>query len=87
MVLSLYSEMRRRNVNPPVNRTAQIIALACEFGLPRLAMEMAERAEKDEVRGVTTASWVDILRCSAESQYVSGPDRMPGTYPADVTAV
>lgn len=51
----------------------RVVELALEWGVPRVALEMAEYAEQTGVRSVEQVVWADILRGSAEACYVSGP--------------
>ncbi|WVQ65315.1 uncharacterized protein L199_003491 [Kwoniella botswanensis] len=68
-------------------RTA--IRLACEWGCPRLALQIAEKIENDSAVGVRLdqSAWVDILIASADAHYLSGAEtawyRVKSSYTAD----
>ncbi|KAJ9108834.1 hypothetical protein QFC21_000154 [Naganishia friedmannii] len=73
-VLVLLTEMRMRGLSPLPggNRMAQVVEMCCENGAARLALDLAERGEVVEQGGVGLGTWVDILRVSAEGQFMQG---------------
>jgi len=70
LILMLY-EMRARGSDLPVGRAGQIISIATEHGLVRLALDLAKLEEAEFQRDLETSVWVDILRASADRCFVS----------------
>jgi hypothetical protein len=69
----ILNEMWDRGSKPSITIITHGIRLACENGLPRLAIGLAQEFDKDHESGtkVPSASWVRILMSSAENSFVS----------------
>lgn len=69
----LLNELWDRGSAPSIVIIQQAIRLACDHGLPRLAIGITQ--QHDRVNGgvsrISTASWVRILISSAENSFVS----------------
>jgi hypothetical protein len=72
LTLLLY-EIRARGTELPVGRAGQIISIAAEHGLVRLALDLARHEEGEYGSDLETQVWVDILRTSADRYFVSRP--------------
>jgi hypothetical protein len=70
LTLLLY-EIRARGTELPVGRAGQIISIAAEHGLVRLALDLARHEEGEYGSDLETQVWVDILRTSADRYFVS----------------
>lgn len=64
--------MLERSLQPTPQLVQAAIGTCCEWGLPRLALELAEKIESASTTGqrVDESSWIDILIASARNQYV-----------------
>ena len=71
LILMLY-EMRSRGTELPTGRAGQIISITTEYGLVRLALDLARQEEGEYGNDLETQVWVDILRTSADRYFVSG---------------
>lgn len=69
----ILNEMWNMGAKPSIAIITHGIRLACDNGLPRLAVGLAQEFDKDfdSSTKVPTASWVRILMSSAENSYVS----------------
>ncbi|OCF56865.1 hypothetical protein L486_05720 [Kwoniella mangroviensis CBS 10435] len=73
----------------PLHTVKTAIRLACEWGCPRLALQIAEKIENDSAVGVRLdqSAWVDILIASADAHFLSGAEtawyRVKSSYTAD----
>lgn len=76
LVLMLY-EIRTKGIELPAGRAGQIISIAAEQGLVRLALDLAEQEEGEHGNDLETQVWVDILRTSAERYFVSQGQAAP----------
>ncbi|KAK4688370.1 TRIAP1/MDM35 family protein, partial [Tremellales sp. Uapishka_1] len=66
-------DMMERAVPPSATFMRQIIRIACESGCPRLALQLAEKFERESIGlRVNASSWVEILAASADSQFLEG---------------
>lgn len=67
-------EMLERNIMPTETVIRNAVRLCCEWGCPRLALELVQKVENNKAYGgrVEVSSWAALLACSAENQYVSG---------------
>ncbi len=70
-LLLIMDEMLGRGMKLNDGLIKHAVRMLCEWGLPRLAVGLVDRAEKEVGNKVETAAWAQILQSSAESQYVS----------------
>jgi pentatricopeptide repeat protein len=78
-VVVVFAEMLEHNLTPSRTVTKQLIRLACDWGLPRLALQVAERFEAlPESLRIDSSAWVHILAASAQAQYLDGVDKAWG---------
>nr|XP_018262115.1 uncharacterized protein I303_05130 [Kwoniella dejecticola CBS 10117]OBR84273.1 hypothetical protein I303_05130 [Kwoniella dejecticola CBS 10117] len=88
-IIYLISSMFAKNIPPPLYIVKSAIRLACEWGCPRLALEIAEKVEKESATGVRVdqSAWTDILIASADSHFLSGVEtawnRVKNSYTPD----
>ncbi|WVR06552.1 hypothetical protein IAU60_003583 [Kwoniella sp. DSM 27419] len=73
MVL-LLNDMFAHGITPSISTVRQAIRLACEWGFPRLALQLAQKAETESMSGarIEKAAWLEILTSSADSHYLQG---------------
>jgi hypothetical protein len=69
LVLLLF-EIRARGAEFPSYKAGQIISIAAEQGLVRLALDLATLEETQFQTDLETHVWVDILRASADRYFV-----------------
>ncbi len=65
-------EMLERDITVNAAMLKHFVRLACEWGCPRLALQIAERVETKSREGqrVDTAIWIQILIASVDNQFV-----------------
>lgn len=64
-------EMLQHNLTPKPHVVRNLIRMLCEWGLPRLALQLVRRIEvMPQAPKIDTVSWINILTASADSQYV-----------------
>jgi pentatricopeptide repeat protein len=72
----VFSEMLEQNLSPSRGMTKQLVRLACEWGLPRLALQVIEEAESLPNAGRTESSaWVQVLQVSADESFLEGVEK------------
>ena len=71
-VVLVVHEMFERAMTPNPDLVKHVVRMLCEWGCPRLALQIAEKVESGSRDGqrVDTAIWVQILIASAENQFV-----------------
>nr|XP_031864431.1 uncharacterized protein CI109_000345 [Kwoniella shandongensis]KAA5531503.1 hypothetical protein CI109_000345 [Kwoniella shandongensis] len=85
----LITEMFARDITPLPATLKASIRIACEWGCPRLALQLAQKVETESSTGqrIDRDSWFDILVSSADSQYLHGVetawDRVKSSYTPD----
>lgn len=74
-LLVILNEMLARNISLSPVVLGHAIRLCCDLGLPRLALDLADKYESTSAVGyeVPSNSWSRILRSSAETYFVSRP--------------
>ncbi len=68
-------EMFEHEMTPNTALLKHLVRLACEWGCPRLALQMVEKVEAISRDGqrADTAIWIQILMASTDNQYVRPP--------------
>ena len=71
-VILVVHEMFEREMTPNPALVKHVVRMLCEWGYPRLALQIAEKVESGSRDGqrVDTAVWVQILITSADNQFV-----------------
>lgn len=67
----LMHEMQAKEMKPATNQIRQAITAACAWRMPRLAIAFVDLEERTALRPMEQSAWIEILRCSAEEQFVS----------------
>jgi hypothetical protein len=69
----ILNELWERGASPSIAVITHAIRLACDNGMPRLAIGIADEHDKGTEVGtrLPLPSWVRILMSSAENSYVS----------------
>jgi len=72
-IVLVVTEMLEREMTPSTALLKHVVRLACEWGCPRLAIQLVERVDATSRAGqkVDTSTWVQILMASADNQFVS----------------
>ena len=72
-LIFIICEMLERDLQPSASLVHSAIRACCEWAVPRLAVELAEKIEANsrDGRRVDASCWVDILISSAENHFVS----------------
>ena len=70
MAFKLLVEMEGRGLTPTLKTAEDVIILAAQRRMPRLALELAENFEAASVRRLGTNVWVSCLLSSSECLYV-----------------
>ena len=76
MVLTILTEMEKRDLSPSTEAAEGIVYLAAKQGNPRLALDLATSYEAVSVRPLSTAIWVHVLASCAEYLFVSQSNRI-----------
>ncbi|WWC96558.1 hypothetical protein V866_003426 [Kwoniella sp. B9012] len=88
-LIYVINDMFVKGIAVPLHMVKTAIRLACEWGCPRLALQIAEKIENDSAVGVRLdqSAWVDILIASADAHFLSGAEtawyRVKSSYTAD----
>lgn len=71
----LLTEMMEQSIVPDRAAIRHFVQLACESGVPRLALTLVEKYESmPNTPKVEASAWVQILAASADRQFVDGVD-------------
>lgn len=70
MAFKLLVEMEGRGLTPTIKTAEDVIVLAAQRRMPRLALELAENFEAASVRRLGSHAWVSCLLASSECLYV-----------------
>jgi pentatricopeptide repeat protein len=70
MAFKLLVEMEGRGLTPTLRTAEDVITLAAQRRMPRLALELAENFEASSVRRLDVRIWVSCLLSSSECLYV-----------------
>lgn len=73
LALQKIGEMSQYGLSPSLRTAQQVISLACEFGHPRLAIELATAFESSSVRRLDAETWMKCLIASSDMLYVGLP--------------
>lgn len=66
-------EMLQHNMVPSTGLMSRFVQLACQWGYPRLALQVVQRVESMHGGSkASTQSWVQILTASADCQFLEG---------------
>ncbi|ODN81946.1 hypothetical protein L202_02284 [Cryptococcus amylolentus CBS 6039] len=73
-IVRVVDEMFKQGLSPNSATIRHTVRLACEWGHPRLALQIAEKAENESTFGfrLDPQSWVHILIASADNHYLHG---------------
>nr|XP_019045376.1 hypothetical protein I302_05765 [Kwoniella bestiolae CBS 10118]OCF24306.1 hypothetical protein I302_05765 [Kwoniella bestiolae CBS 10118] len=88
-LIYVLNEMFVKRITPSLQTVKTAIRLACEWGSPRLAMQIAEKVENDSAVGarLDQSAWVNILIASADAHYLAGVEtawyRVKSSYTPD----
>ncbi|KAL4073938.1 hypothetical protein J3A83DRAFT_4091558, partial [Scleroderma citrinum] len=72
LALQFMHEMAKRGFTPDLTATQDVIKLAADLHLPRLAIDLAQNFEAHSVRRIDGETWVACLISSAELLYADG---------------
>ena len=72
-LVMIVHELFERDMIPSNALLKHIVRLTCEWGCPRLALQITEKVEANSRDGTRadTATWIQILMSSADNQFVS----------------
>lgn len=72
-LIFLFHQMLENSILPEQAVVEHVVQLSCEWGCPRLALQIAQKIEdvSHNSQRLGTAHWIYILLSSAETQYVS----------------
>lgn len=71
LALQFLHAMTKRGFTPDLTATQEVIKLAANLHLPRLAIDLAQSFEAHSVRRLDGETWISCLVSSAELLYVS----------------
>ncbi|KAF9241570.1 hypothetical protein BU15DRAFT_44674 [Melanogaster broomeanus] len=72
LALRYMHEMRSRGLTPELTTAQDIIKLAADMGLPRLALDIAQTFEAQSLRRIDSETWMSCLMSSADMLYADG---------------
>ncbi|KIR58539.1 hypothetical protein I314_05787 [Cryptococcus bacillisporus CA1873] len=88
-MIYLLEEMSQQGFVPNTTTLKHTIRQACEWGYPRLALQIAQKAEEESSFGfrLDQSAWVQILIASADNHYLHGVEtaweRVKSSYTPD----